>query len=350
MKTKSLIIGRLSVVGRALARGGAAFNLLIFVIVSVFFLNMVVSVGYNIFFQKDLKEKACVQNVRAVGGVLARATEALLAVGELSMLRGAIIEAGVEHGLEYCRIVLPDGEILADADPKGITVLELPESWGKSNTTYSEKFSNPYAMFNFPLDIPGRGGASLEIAGSIAKQSVTGVEFYTAQMTIACLALVVMLLVHHHVRPRLKAIDAIREGLLETKPGQPNTSALEIDPRLGIEAVVWNRIIRQSQGQQLRATTEQVRESIQERSQVNVELVAACDVLPYGLIVVGDKMCVDYANGAAASLLQSSVNEITKREVSQFITDQRAIGWKRRGLIFKMIENMSFSTCQITQN
>ena len=156
MKTKSLIIGRLSVVGRAIARGGAAFNLLIFVTVSVFLVNMAISVGYNIFFQKDLTEKACIQNVKAVGGVLARATEALLAAGELSMLRRAIMEAGVEHGLEYCRIVLPDGEILADADPKKITVLKLPESWSKPNTTYSEKFSDPYAMFNFPLDIPGR--------------------------------------------------------------------------------------------------------------------------------------------------------------------------------------------------
>ena len=358
MKTKNLIIGRLSVVGRAIARGGAAFNLLIFVIVSVFLINMAVSVGYNIFFQKDLTEKACVQKVRAVGGVLARATEALMAAGELSMLRRAIMEAGVEHGLEYCRIVLPDGEILADADPKRITVSQLPKSWSKSDITYSEKFNNPCAMFNFPLDIPGRGGASLEIAGNIARQSVTGIESYTAQMTIACLALVVMLLVHHHVRPRLKAIDAIRDGLLETEPGQPDISAFEIDPRLGIEAVVWNRIISQSQGQQIQSITEQVRESIQERSQVNAELTAACDVLPYGLIVVGDKMCVDYANGAAASLLQSSVNDLTNGEVSQFITDQRVIAaicdaaddpvYKRTIVEVEQADSMSSSILRFT--
>ena len=250
----------------------------------------------------------------------------MLAAGELSMLRRAIMEAGVEHNLEYCRIVLPDGEILADANPKKITVLQLPESWSKPDTSYSEQFSESRAMFNFPLDVPGRGGASLEIAGSIAQRSSRSPESYTTQMTIACLALVVMLLVHHHVRPRLRAIDAIREGLRETEPAQPDISAFEIDPRLGVEAVVWNRIIQQSQGQQVRAITEQIAESIQKRSQVNVELKAACDVLPYGLIVVDDKMCVDYANGAAASLLQSSVDEITKKEVSQFVTDKKVIG------------------------
>ena len=325
MKTDKLIIGRLSIVGRALVRGGAAFNLLIFVLVCVFILNMAISVGYYIFFQKDVEEKAGVRNIRAVGSVLARATEALLVADEISMLRRAIAEAGLEHGLEYCRIVLPDGEILADSDPKKITVRELPASWKKPNTSYTETLDSQRAMLSFPLDVPGRGGASLEIAGHITRPSVTDIESQTTQMTIACLALVVMLLVHHHVRPRLKAIDTIHEALQETEPAKADISALEIDPRLGTEALAWNKIIRQSQGQQVRATINQVRDTIRERSEVNVELVAACDSLPYGLIVIGERMCVDYANGAAASLLQTDVNEINKKEASQFITDQRVI-------------------------
>ena len=325
MKTERLIIGRLSVVGRALVRGGTAFNLLIFVLVCVFFINMAISVGYNIFFQKDLKEKAGVQNIRAVGSVLARATEALLAADEISMLRRAIAEAGLEHGLEYCRIVLPDGKILADSDPKRITVLELPASWKKPENIYTEKYDEQCAMLSFPLEVPGRGGASLEIAGRITKPSVTNIESQTAQMTIACLALVVMLLVHHHVRPRLKAIDTIHEALQETKPAKSDISTLEIDPRLGMEALAWNKIVRQSQGRQVRSTIEQVQESIKEKSKVNVELAGACDALPYGLIVIGERMCIDYANGAAASLLQTSVDEIKKKEVSQFITDHKVI-------------------------
>jgi PAS domain S-box-containing protein len=325
MKTERLVLRRLSVVGRALVRGGAAFNLLIFVLVSIFFMNLITSVGYNIFFQKDLKEKAGVQNFRAVGNVLVRATEALIAAGEISMLRRAIAEAGLEHGLEYCRIVLPDGGILADSDPKRITVLDLPDSWKKSSHTYTETFDSHGAILSFPLDVPGRGGACLEIAGSLARPSVTDIESQTAQMTIACLALVVMLLVHHHVRPRLKAIDTIHEALLESKPSKPDMSALEVDPRLGMEALAWNKILRQSQGQQVRATIEQVKDSIQERSKVNVELSAACDALPYGLIVIGERMFIDYVNGAAASLLQTSMNEIKNKEASQFITDQRVI-------------------------
>jgi len=291
---------------------------------------MTISLWHNIVFQKDLKEEASVQNVRAVGNVLARMTEALLSASEISMLRRAVAEAGVEHRLRCCRVVLPDGGILADADPKRITVFDLPESWeGPSSTDvhrYTEKFTSQSAMFSFPLDVPGRGGASLEIAAGITEQWMAGLESQSTQMAIACLALAAMLMVHHHVRFRLKAIDAIHEVLLEVKDSKPDRSSLELDPRLGMEAVAWNKIIDQSQGQQIRATIEQVRESIQEKSEVNIELTAACDALPYGLIVIGEKMCVDYINGAAASLLQASVNEAMKADVSKFITDQRVIG------------------------
>jgi signal transduction histidine kinase len=325
MKSEKLIVGRLSIVGRALVRGRVTFNLLIFVLVCIFFVHMVISVGYNIFFQQDLEEKTDVQNIRAVGSVLARATEALLAADEISMLRRAIAEAGLEHGLDYCRIVLPDGEILADSDPKKITMLELPESWTSPRTTYTEKYDRRCAMLSFPLEVPGRGSASLEIAGRIAKPSFSNIESQTAQMTIACLALVVMLLVHHHVRPRLKAIDTIHEALREMKPAKSDISTLEIDPRLGTEALAWNKIVRQSQGQQIRATIDRVKESLRQRSEINVELAAACDALPYGLIVIGERMFVDYANGAAATLLQTKVDEIRDRDISQFITDQRVI-------------------------
>lgn len=325
MKNEKLIIGRLSVVGRALVRGRTAFNVLIFVLVCIFFINMTISVGYNLFFQKELEEKSGIRNVKVVANILARSTEALMAAGEVSTLRRAVSETALEYDLEYCRIVLPGGGILADSDPKKITVLELPKSWHKSSPPYTETVEGQCAMLRIPLDIPGRGGASLEVAGRFVRPSVKNIESQTAQMTIACLALVVMLLVHHHVRPRLKAIDTIHQALQDTTSTQTGISALEIDPRLGTEAQAWNKIIRQTQGQQVRTAIEHVRESIQEKSKVNVALGAACDALPYGLIVVGERMGVDYANGAAASLLRTNVEELHNQEITQFVSDERVL-------------------------
>jgi len=328
MKADKSIIDRLFALRKELLGGGSIFNLLIFVVVSVFIANMVMSLWHNIVFQKDLKEKASVANVRAVGGVLARATEALLAANEVSMLRRAVAEAGIEHHLRRCRIVMPNGGVLADADPKDIDVIKLPQSWENNDSMesdYTEKFSGQTVMFSFPLDVPGKGEACLEIAAGINDQLATGIEPQTAQMAIACLALAIMLLVHHHVRFKLKAIGAIQEALLEIKDGRPDTSTLELDPRLGLEAVAWNRLLGQSQGQQMRATIEQVKESINEKAEVNNELSAACDALPHGLIVVGENMHVGYANGAAASLLQTNVVKLVGGQVSELVKDQKVI-------------------------
>jgi len=115
MKTVRYIIKRLSNASQELVRKGSLINLLIFVIVTIFLGNMTISMLHNVFFQKHLKQKASIQNIKAVGSVLARTTEALLAANEISMLRRAIAEAGVEHRLKFCRVVLADGGILSAA-------------------------------------------------------------------------------------------------------------------------------------------------------------------------------------------------------------------------------------------
>jgi signal transduction histidine kinase len=323
--TEKPIVNRLFAVPKELLRGDSVFAFLIFVVVAVFLANTGASVWQNIVFQRDLKEEASVQNVRAVGSMLAKTTEALLVANEISTLRRAIAEAGLEHHLKSCQIVLPDGGIIAAADPHRITVVELPKSWARHNAEYTETLDGDSVMFSFPLDVLGRGSASLEIVAKIRDHLGAGLEPPTAQMAIACLALAAMLLVHRHTRFRLKAIGAIHEVLLAVRGDEADISTLEVDPQLGQEAVAWNTLLGKKQGLQVRAAIEQVKESIQQTADVNVELVAACDALPGGLVLVDEHMRVNYANGAAAVLLQTSRSELVNRNVSEFITDERVI-------------------------
>lgn len=315
----------------------AIFALLTSIVVAVYLVNMAVSVWRNITFQKDIKEKASVYNVRAVGAVLAKATEALLAADELSMLRRAVAEAGLENKLKSCRVILPDGGIVADADPSRITVIKLPKSWaGNSeraqpqkmaaeNLTYTESFTANSVTCSFPLDVPGRGSASLEITAEINDQPGIGLQSQAAQMAIVCLGLAVMWLIHRHARFRLKGIGAIHQALLVAKDCEPDVSTLEVDEQLGQEAVIWNKLLGKKQGLLIRAALEQVKESIHEKSEDYNELAAACDALPHGLLLVGEDMRIHYCNGAAAALLQTNRGELINADVSEFITDQRVI-------------------------
>jgi signal transduction histidine kinase len=257
--------------------------------------------------------------------MLAKSGEVLLAANELSMLRRTVAEVGLEHGLKSCRVVLPDGGVVADADPSGINVVTLPESWAGDGGAYSEECEADMATLRFPLDVPGRGEAILELSAGMNGKVKTQLEQQTAQMAIACLALATMLLVQRHARFRLKATAAIHDALSAVAEGTDDVSKLELDPELGSAAVAWNKLLGEKQGQQVRDAIEHIKVSIQEESEAKTELAQMCDVLPQGLVLVGQDACVEYANGAAAVLLQTDRGNLTGSELSHLTEDRRVI-------------------------
>jgi signal transduction histidine kinase len=313
-----------------LLRGDSLFALLIFVVVGVFLLTLIVSVWHNIVFQKDVRERASAQNAEAVGDMLAKSAEALIAAGELSTLRRIIAEAGLEHEWESCRVVLPDGGVLAAADPGEISVIELPASWGGQTATPDATFTGRTATFTFALTVPGRGQAALEIVAPTDGQLGAGLAPQTAQMAIACLALASMLLVHRHARFRLKAIGAIHEVLMAVREGNSDFSALELDPSLGREAQAWNKLLGEKQSEQVCTAIEQVTQAVREKSEAANELIAAFDAVPYGLVLTDDRMQVEHVNGAAAILLQTNRTDAGPRDVSEVIKHDEVLAHIRR--------------------
>jgi signal transduction histidine kinase len=306
-----------------LVRGDSLFAVMIFTVVALFLFNLGASLWNNCLFARDVKEKAGVQHVKAVGDILARAVEALLGANELSALRSTIAEAGVEHSLQFCRVVLPDGGVLADADPGGITVITLPSSWEGPPATYAEAFSRGGVKFTFPLTVPGRGNAALEVAAGLDESLESGLAPQTAQMAIACLALASVLLVHRHARFRLKAIGAIHEVLLAVKEDGVDVSTLELDPHLGLEAVAWNRLLGERQDRQVSTALERVKEAVHERSATGDTLVSAFDKIPCGLVLVNDKMQVEHVNGAAAVFLQADRERLLQASVATVLKDEQ---------------------------
>lgn len=323
MQTNIPLIKKLFAMRKDLLRGDSLFAVIVFIVVTLFLFNLASSLWQNLAFRKDVQEKANVERVKAVGGVLAGAVEALMVADELSVLRRTIAEAGIEHELRACRVVLPDGGVLADANPNGITVISLPPSWESRTPTYSEIFSPGNAKFIFPVTVPGRGSAVLEIVAGTDGRTEAGLVPQTAQMAIACLALVSMLLVHRHARFRLKAIGAIHEILLAVRDDPADVETLELDPNLGREAVAWNKLLGAGQRMRISTAIQQVKQAIHERPGKEDALRAAFDAIPYGMMLVNDRMQVEHVNGAAAVLLQTERGRLAHAEISEAVQDQR---------------------------
>jgi signal transduction histidine kinase len=323
---------KLCAMRKDLVRGDSLFAVMIFTVVALFLFNLGASLWNNCLFARDVKEKAGVQHVKAVGDILAKAVEALLGANELSVLRSTIAEAGVEHDLQSCRVVLPDGGVLADADPGGITVIKLPSSWEGPPATYAEAFSPGGVKFTFPLTMPGRGNARLEVAARLEESLESGLAPQTAQMAIACLALASVLLVHRHARFRLKAIGAIHEVLLAVKDDGVDVSTLELDPHLGLEAVAWNRLLGERQSRQVSTALERVKEAVHERSATGDTLVSAFDKIPCGLVLVDDRMQVEHVNGAAAVFLQADRERLHQADAATVLKDEQVVQAVRAAL------------------
>ncbi len=325
MQTDRPVTGRLFAMRKDLLRGDSLFAAMIFAVVALFLFNLAVTIWNNVLFQKNVEEKAGVRRVKAIGSVLAKAAEALITADELSTLRRTLVEAGVEHSLRSCRVVLPDGGILADADPACITVIELPPSWDDAAAPYREEFTRTGASFVFPLVVSGRGSAVLEIAARVDDYLEAGLAPQTAQMAIACLALASMLLVHRHARFRLRAIGTIHEILLAVRDENADISTLELDPRLGLEAVAWNRLLGEKQTVQISSAIQQVKEAVHERSEAAEALTAAFDTMTCGLVLINDKMEVEHINSVACVFLQAERNRLVQADISTVLQDQQVI-------------------------
>ena len=323
MQTDKPVTKKLFAVRKDLLRGDSLFAVMVFTVVALFLFNLVASLWNNVVFQKGVAKQASVKNVKAVGSVLAKAVETLMAADELSMVRRTVAEAGIEHSLRSCRVILPDGGVVADADPAGITAIELPPSWEDKPTGYSEEFLRRTARFVYPLSVPGRGSATLEVVASTADAIAASLGPQTTQMAIACLALASMLLVHRHARFRLKAIGAIHEVLLAVKDDRSDMTTLELDPSLGLEAVAWNKLLSEKRSMQVCSAIQQVKEAVHEKSETPESLAAAFNAIGLGVVVVNDKTKVEHINGAAAALLQGERETLEQGDSDEVFKDPR---------------------------
>lgn len=326
MQTNRPVLNKLFAARRDMLRGDSLFAVIIFAVVALFLLNLAASVWRNIVFQQDMEEKASVRETKAVGGVLAKAAESLMDAGELSKLRRTVAETALEYGLRTCRILLPNGAILADAMPASITQIDLPPTWDGEASAYAEEFARRSARFTFPLTIPGRGNATLRIAAGVDDDRLdASLVPQTSQMAVACLALASMLLVQRHARFRLKAIGAIHEVLLAVQDGGADISTLELDPKLGLEAVAWNRLLGERQTTQIRTAIQQVKETVCGKSEAAGGLGAAFDAVPYGLALVNAKTEIEHVNGAAAVFLQAGRPSLLGAPISTAIKDPQVV-------------------------
>ncbi len=264
-----------------------------------------------------------VAEVRAATELMLHSAESMLATDELPALQHLVTRVTEKHRLAACRIVLPDGEVLADADPTRITVRTLPPKWpGGSVGPAEESVTADKISIRSRLHVPGRGPAHLEASASIGRPICCTSAGRAGFGVIAIVALAGLLLVYRWMRSRLRAMAAIRESLAAFGGGKATTATMAVGNGLGPEAGAWNRLLHDSQQLRQQVSLERARESLETRGQTTADLSAACDTLSQGMVFVDAQGCATFVNGAASVFLQSPREQILGADIGEFIHDE----------------------------
>ena len=260
--------------------------------------------------------------ILAAGDLLASTTESLLESGELTAARRIIADAARRYGFESCRVLLPDGRVVADTVPAQINTLNLPDSWAGDAVAMTSRHDEATTRLeaSYPLSVPGRGALTLEVTAVMSQTSEGIWELQAEAGLVGSAALLALLGVYRRMRRRLVTLGAIREALLAYERGVTNESALLLNGEHGDVAQAWNLLLQRKEETNRKLLVEKAEQTLGAQSTGRGgDLQSACDAMRQGLILVDEQLRTRYINGAAAVLLQTSRERCQDQDVRDFI-------------------------------
>jgi signal transduction histidine kinase len=273
--------------------------------------------------ERDTLRESRRHEVGAAGTLLGQAAESMLASNDLSALRRLLMQARREHDLAECRITLPNGTVIADAQPAHITRISLPEKWPSGPLDEPRADDDGPPRFNIPLIVPGHGAAMLVIAAGAGRPPADSWSALAGiGLTGAC-GMVALLLVYRRLRERAWTLGMIRHALLASRGGHdgPNES-LSITAAGGPEVDAWNSLLAESR--ELRAQTlgQKAVAALGAKRGGGGEFEQAFDALSMGIILVNQGGEIAFCNGAAAACLRSKREELWGRDVTPLLPNE----------------------------
>ena len=284
------------------------------------------SAGWGVYTAWSTRVQAAKEQVHSVAGGIARSAELRLASGAgIGDLRAEMTDVVARNGLEVCRLMLPDGRVIADASESRQAAVfgpdkPLPEQW--SSGPGPEATGELAGAERIEIEVPGRGEALLFVRGNATNASLTW-EQRAGIGAVAAASMGGLLLTYRWMRGRLRTVSALGDALRLAQNGQAATSELLLAPDLGPEATAWNRLLAERDQLREQALVRKAGEQMSVRSAVGGELATACDGLWQGLVLVDAEGKVVYANGAAAAFLGAAREELTGAELAGLVEDEK---------------------------
>ncbi len=261
--------------------------------------------------------RARLRQIDAIGTVLAFSAETMLADEELSPLRSLVCLAARDYGLAWCRVVLPDNQVVADSRLAEINTQRLPAQWTSASMDLPRPPGRGEIVRCYTLHVPARGPARLEITAPTLPVADSLWEAEAGVGAISVVSLLFLLGTTRRLRARSRLFGALRQCLLAAGHGERSRAVLGIQEELGPEASVWNALLAELEQRQQARMLEQAGRSADGDGASLAD--KACRALADGLIVLDGQSFVRYANPAAAALLRLVGPSPVGRRISELL-------------------------------
>lgn len=266
------------------------------------------------------------REVETVGALLSQLTGTLLAADRVAQTRLLVADAVNRYELDGCRLVLPEGQVVAAANAAEITLATLPETWtGEEVATARVAPLSGQISVSYPIVVQGRGNARLDMSTTVDQPVLSLWQAQAGTGIVGAIALFALLLVYRRMRARMQAMSYIRESLLALDAGETAVAALTIQNDLGAEAMAWNELLSERESLQRVLVTKRMLELPSARQERSHDLTSMCDAMSQGLILVDKNLLITYANGAGGLYLGTTREQILGTSIESTADDDRIL-------------------------
>jgi signal transduction histidine kinase len=274
--------------------------------------------------QRTLRDRRAAE-IQGLNSTLAEVIKPLIQHDDLAALRRVMVETGDGFHLAQCRITLPDGRVLADAEPARINAATLPARWNAPLDAPSPAAApnSDLVISQTPVIIPGRGALNLYLAAPVQYQSWTTSEMQTGLSLIGAAGVAGILIIYRRMRSRIAILEMIHEALAAVLTGRREPDVLCLDGSFGPIANAWNQLIIERDELKKSALSTRAGDLTGSSGRAGAELETAIGALSDGVIVLGPGGKVRYANGAACVFLNLSADSLLNSPIAPHIKDAR---------------------------
>lgn len=236
-----------------------------------------------------------------IGEMLAASTDVLLRSDDVSAVRRQMIDVRATGLVSACRVHLSGLGVLAASDPAEIGVMSVPEAWSNAAADTANIGLNGAPTVVVPFVVPGRGAGFVEIAFEPARADLASVLAQAG--VVSLLGVAVLWLVFVRLRQRIVTLASVGAALREVGRGERRASVLRLGEGFGPIGQAWNELLDERDDQDKRIAEHAVTTAQAQAPGEIGGMVAVCDTLTHGLVIIAPDRGVLYVNGAAGVLL-----------------------------------------------